>query len=73
MSPLTSCFQHHTRRLANPMRKGNKKHTHLEERNKTLDDIAVYAEGKKKKILELINNIAKLQDTKFNCFLKYQQ
>lgn len=24
MSPLTSCFQHHTRRLANPMRKGNK-------------------------------------------------
>ena len=55
------------------MRKGNKKHTHLEERNKTLDDIAVYAEGKKKKILELINNIAKLQDTKFNCFLKYQQ
>ena len=49
MSPLTSCFQHHTRRLANPMRKGNKKHTHLEERNKTLDDIAVYAEGKKKK------------------------
>ena len=49
MSPLTSCFQHHTRRLANPMRKGNKKHTHLEERNKTLDDITVHAEGKKKK------------------------
>ena len=36
MSPLTSCFQHHTRRLANPMRKGNKKHTHLGGRNKTL-------------------------------------
>lgn len=51
------------------MRKGNKKHTHLGG-----SKIKLYAvRAAEKKILELISNIPKLQDTKFNCFLKYQQ